>query len=98
VGECLSLIHAIDTIGLRTLLVAPDRALRGIRRDAKLPKVSCEITPPRPKRRLPYVQSLALLIDRLNDQMHMRVRLVGMQLCVAPHNFIYVELSFMWSD
>jgi hypothetical protein len=28
----------------------------------------------------------------------MRVSVVGMQLCVAPHNCTYVELSFMWSE
>ena len=73
------MLRTIDTVTARSLRIAPDSSLGSIRRDAKLPKVRCKILPPLPQRRLPYVQSLALLIDRLNKQMHMRMRLVGME-------------------
>ena len=60
--------------------------------------MSSEFLSPSPQGVLADVKALSLLADRLDDHVHVRMRLIRMELCGAAHNCIYVELSFMWSD
>jgi hypothetical protein len=77
---------------------AAGNARGGVRGDSLLSHHPCEILSPLAQQCFVHVESLAVVVLCLYDHMHVRMLLVGVQLCGATHNFTYVELSFMWSD
>jgi hypothetical protein len=74
-----SLIRAIYTVRFRGIRVSADSSFRCVCRDTDLPEVRSKIATPVPQRRFPNVQALALLTNRLNYHMHMRMRFVSMK-------------------
>jgi integrase len=55
------------------------RPLRGIRRDAVRAQMTCELLAPMPQRRLADIEPHTLLAHRLHNNVHVRMRPIGMQ-------------------
>jgi hypothetical protein len=99
-----ALRRAIDPVAYRCSHLSSHGPLSGICRDALSPQLRRKATPPPTKGRLAYLQPLAVLADRFDDQVHVRMVLIGVQdheVAMFEREFLACEVSacgeeFLW--
>src|SRR6185437_10407107 len=89
--QLATLRRTIDPVAHWRPYLATHGPLSGICRDPLCPQLYSKLAPPTAQGRLAYVQASAVLTDRLDDQVHVRVLLISVQ----NHEVAMLEREFV---